>query len=329
MVGQPGRRERWQGMVRRGPFAMTAFLLCVVASAAQAQPLAYTVGDLYTVSPSNVVSTSWLCTIDLANGDLTPIAQIVDPRNPPFTLSVDALDFDPATGRLYVLADEDFFELDPMTGQFVGSILTLTNSDTGFPLNSAGYGLAFAPSGTLYASAGSSGPFFGPLNKDTGVVTFLTAGGSAPRAEGLAIGPDGATYGSRATSPTTRIELVEIEPTDGSWNSIGLLGEPMSGSIGLDFDASGQLWGIERGGVATGDANSTLFVVDLGTGAHSVVVTPTDPISGLQIRARSLAIAPAVPAVPSMRGSASLLLAIALVALVLSPLRPAARPRSG
>jgi hypothetical protein len=265
-----------------------ALALLIGTPPAQAQPIAYVAGDLWTVSPTNLFSTRWLCTIDLATGELTPIARIIDPDSSVF-LPVDGLDFDPLTGRLWAVNGfEELFELDPATGQVVGSIVDLTDSVTGLPLNSTNYALAFAPDGTLYISAGGSGPFFGIVDKATGVVVQLETGNDAARARGLAVAPGGAVFGTDVTTPADRVDLVEIDPSDGSFGTIGELGDPLNASIGLDFDASGELWGIERGSSESSIDNSRIFLVDTATAARTTVWTPTDPVTGLQIRAEAL-----------------------------------------
>jgi hypothetical protein len=258
---------------------------------AQAGPIAYAVGDLWTVGPSNLSSTNWFTKVDLATGELTPIARVLDPLDPSRTMDlIDGIDFDPVSGRLYaVTGAEELFELDPATGQVVGSIITLTDSVTGITLNKAGYGLSFAPDGTLYVSAGSSGRFFGTVDKATGIVTQLLNGTPAASAEAIAVHPNGRVFGTEFGNPGTRVFLVEFNPADGTWTSVGILGDPMNNRIGLDFDASGQLWGIERGGIPS-TVNSTIFLVDPLTGARTTVWTPTDPVTGLQLRANSLAV---------------------------------------
>lgn len=269
---------------------LIACLSLVVGLSAGADPIGYTVGDLR--NGSNLFSTNWFCAIDLATGELMPIARVLDPRNPGQTMqSIDGLDFDPLTGRLYAVTGlEEFFELDPTTGQVVGPILTLTDSVSGDPLNKTDYALAFTPSGVLYISAGGSGPFFGTLEKTTGVVTSLLAGGTAARARGLAVAPDGTIYGTHYSSPPTDVGLVEIA-TNGTWTPIGPLGSPMNNNIGLDFDPSGVLWGIEAGGVTSTPVNSTIFVVNHATAALTVIALPTETGTGLQIRSESLAVA--------------------------------------
>ena len=291
----------------------------IEAHPAQAQPVAYVAGDLWVESPPSLSSTRWFGRVDLATGDLTPIARIIDPDSTVF-LPVDGMDFDPLTGRLWAVnGSEDLFELDPATGQVIGSILTLIDSVTGVQLNKVGYGLSFAPGGVLYISAGVSGPFLGTVDKTTGVVVQIVTGGTAPRPEGLAVAPSGAVFGTHETSPANRVHQADIDPITGAFSIIGLLGDPLNSAIGLDFDASGQLWGIERG--AIGNLNSTVFRVDTATAARTPVWTPTDPVTGLQIRAEAIAIAPAV-GVPSLRGPALLLLALALVGGALLAARP-------
>jgi hypothetical protein len=308
----------WNAVVRLGAAgALTAFLVIGVATQhAQAEPIAYTVGDLWTVNPSTMSSTNWLCRIDLATGVLTPIARVLDPENPPDTLGlIEGLELDPVTGRLYAITGgEKLVELDPATGQVIGSVKTLTDVDTMITLNKAGYGLAAAPNGQFYISSGTSGRFWGTLDTATGLVDQILQSGAA-FATAIAIDSTGAAYGAEATSPATQVRLVAINSATGVFSTIGVLGDPMHRNAGLDFDESGQLWGIDLGGYPTSAANSTVFVVNTATAARSGIFTPTDPVTGLQIRTNTLAIAPAAPSVPLLEGSGLLLLVVALLSV--------------
>ncbi len=282
------------------PLALAAAVIVGSTTPADAAPLAYTVGDLFQPGGATALIENQLCTIDLATGELTPIGEVEDPDNPfPIEQSIEGLEFDPTTGILYaVTGQEELISIDPATAEAT-RIATLTDLASGIALNSAGYGLGVLSTGEMFVSAGESGPFFGQLDLATGEVDrFLIGPANAGWPQAVAVdGGDGVFVTDRNSAPEPLLVGATVTPSPGGSATLGpvfgSMGSGINLSIGLDFDDDGVLWGIEAGITSSATANSTIFTVDPTTGARTFVATPTDPGSGLQIRAESLAIAPA------------------------------------
>jgi hypothetical protein len=139
-------------------------------------------------------------------------------------------------------------------------------------------GLTFGIDGKLYMAEVNTGEFY-EINKTTAAVTDIGPMGNGVQITGLATRADGTIFGYDRSGT----QLVTINPSTGASTIVGPSAE--LNLIGMDFDASGTLWGIgENGAIVT--FNTT-------TGAATNVTT----YDNSENRFVSLAIAPECPAV--------------------------------
>jgi hypothetical protein len=266
------------------PFALLISLLgsSLLAVESQADPIGYTVGDL--VRQGEPTDVQMLCRVDLSTGDVTPIGQVVDSVDGlQLPAGVDGLAFDPTSGILWgITGGEKVVQIDLETAVAteIGAI----------SLNAAGYGMAADSTGRLYISYGDSGFGFAEIDKQTGMETVIRVTGAA-RATGLASDDLDRFYAVRGPGLPAATDMVEIEPTDGSFVPIGTgVVLDLDSNLGLASDATGQIWGIDFGS-ANPNNRSTVFVLDKSTGIAMQVSLPTDPVTGKILdRAKSLAI---------------------------------------
>jgi hypothetical protein len=218
--------------------------------------------------------------IDLNTG----VATLVGPTG--FT-DIESLSFS-STGVLYGISDmsERLVRCSLSSGacSAVGA-LGVTFKDTG---------LAFDNSGRLWMSTDEPGPpqMFFRVNPNTGAGTAIGIQGQ--KVTGLAFG-GGVLYG---LGGDYKDNLVTIDRSTGAATPVGLLGTVTLIDGGIDFDASGVLWGISDPSDDDETIPSQTFTIDTTNGAATVVATVTDEGGGPLYGFESLAIWPSEEAPP-------------------------------
>ncbi len=164
----------------------------------------------------------------------------------------------------------------------------------------AGDGLAFTPDGRLWMSVLVGDPGVWQLyevDPDNGAATLVgnleDSTDANTEISGLASGCDGTLYGGGATS------LYEVSTTDAAVTLVGGFGGAIGAntSKGLDFDATGVLWGINE--------NGEIFTVDPATGTATLVsnaAAPTTSFTGLAITPAVACTDPGGSGFPSFTG---------------------------
>jgi hypothetical protein len=150
-------------------------------------------------------------------------------------------------------------------------------------------GLTFGTDGKLYMAEVNTGEFY-EVNKSTAAVTDIGPMGNSVEITALATRADGTIFGYDRNVG----QLVTINPATGASTVVGSSAEV--NLIGLDFDASGTLWGVSE--------NGRILTFDPSTGATTDVTTYNND----QNRFVSLAIAPegcAAPSVPTPEAPAA------------------------
>lgn len=188
------------------------------------------------------------------------------------------------------------------------------------------FGLTFDCSGALYASSDSRRSLY-RLDPITGAATLVGGEGSlGAQITGLAARYDG-VYGIGSSGDEN---LYRIDTTTGRATLVGPLGASLQFTDGgLDFDASGQLWGVaDMTGTSINGDPSVLFNINPMTGAATRVATTLTGVESLAI-ADPVCTAPegepVPPAIPAL-GTAGLALLGALLGLIAAlTLRNAAR----
>lgn len=182
--------------------------------------------------------------IDLTTG----VATLIGPL-PVGIPDLEGLAFDPNTGVLYGVDDttEKLFTIDPSDGMAteVGD-LNVSFIDVGITID---------PDGNLWMATELPGKFYS-VDKTTGAATEVGDMGADVTA--LAAASDGTIYGLDPSDD----ELVTIDTATGVATVVGPLGISIENS-GLDFDASGVLWGIASSGV--------VFTINVLTGEALVI----------------------------------------------------------
>jgi hypothetical protein len=141
-------------------------------------------------------------------------------------------------------------------------------------------GLTFGTDGKLYMAEVNTGEFY-EVNKSTAAVTDIGPMGNSVEITALATRADGTIFGYDRNVG----QLVTINPATGASTVIGSSAEV--NLIGMDFDASGTLWGVSQ--------NGRILTFNPSTGAATDVTTYNND----QNRFVSLAIAPEGCAAPT------------------------------
>jgi hypothetical protein len=245
----------------------------------------------------------YLFSIDLATGAATPIG-------PTGFEDVESLAFGPECLTLYAVDDvtRQLLTCDTATGACtaVGPL--------GVPLLDSG--LAWANDGHLYLSTDAPAPAtLYRVDPATGAATPVGAQGQPVTGLAADLSTIYGLGGDRTNNLTT------LNPFDGFALPVGNLGlgSPDVRDGGLDFDASGTLWGIED--------NGRIFTVDPATGAATQVATTLLGFEGLAIADGICTLFNGTPEaepteVPAAGGWALLLLALGLASAGLLLLRP-------
>jgi|CXWL01.1.fsa_nt_gi DNA-binding beta-propeller fold protein YncE len=254
--------------------------------------------------------------ITLATGQVAKVGEVrAGDSEAPFA-DIEGLAFSPG-GTLYGIDDatKTLVRIDPSSGRALP--LNGAEGNTGLPRNvNLDFGLTFDCNGDLYASSDSKRSLY-RLNQTTGAASVVGSEGSlgAPITALAAKGTNVYGMGSEGSE-----NLYRIDTTTGRATLIGPLGSNLHFSDGgLEFDASGTLWGVaDMSGSSVNPEPSIVFRINETTGAAERVATT---ISGVE----SLAIVPPVctptgvdepiPAVPVLDLSALALLAL-LIALI-------------
>lgn len=285
---------------------MTRRLLAIAALAlASAMPLA--AQTAYSVrSDGTGANADVLFRIDLTTGVATPIGATGFG-------DVESLAFPTGCATLFGVDDvtDRLLTCSPTTGACTAvGPLGVDVTDTG---------LAFGPDGLLYMSTDAPNPpTLYRLNPATGLAIPVgpqgqqVTGLAANRTDLFGLGGDG------------RNNLVRLNRVIGAATAIGPLGAVDLQDGGLDFNATGVLYGISDLTGRTGP--SQIFTVNLATGAATVVVNVTSggsPINGFEGLAIDDGICgvlgpPSVVQIPTLSewGAAALAAALAAVALL-------------
>lgn len=288
-------------MKRTALLAAAATLLGSLLGAATAP--AQTGFSVRSDSPS-ALDDDFLFSIDLATGAATPIGATGFE-------DVESLAFGPECEVLYAVDDvtDQLLTCDTATGACtaVGPL----GADI---LDS---GLAWGNDGSLYLSTDAPAPAtLYRLDPATGAATAVGEQGQAVTGLAADLSAIFGLGGDRTNNLTT------VSPFDGFALSLGPLGlgAPDVRDGGLDFDASGTLWGIEDGG--------RIFTANPATGAATLAATSLPGFEGLAVADGICTLFDGTPEaeepteVPTAGEWALLLLALGLASAGLLRLRP-------
>ena len=159
-----------------------------------------------------------------------------------------------------------------ITGGLGGSDLVRIDTETlnGTMIGSTGFdevgGLAFGNDGTLYGIAAASDMLI-TIDTTTGAGTSIgSTGRPISFSTGLSNDPVTDTlYGVTSEGANMSSFLVTYSKIDGSATSIG--GTGTGAIVGLDFDTTGQLWGID----GLHEVNEELIRIDKANGVTTVI----------------------------------------------------------
>lgn len=267
-----------------------------------------------------------LITINPATGSASVVGPLV--AGPIPSLAVD-----PLTGTIYAGGGggiPDIFTVNPATGE-----ATLVG-DTGLGV-AAVEGLDFNATGTLYASvnivggAGTGADHLAIINKTTGVATIVgpfgsctgvtipsTAGGSCTieGMAGIAFDAAGNLWGSHRTVAAGAPGLYRINVATGAATFVapfldGSGGSPSGGVVSLQFACNGTLYGGTAFPVEPATDGGNLITINPATGAFTTIGKAVQDAS---LGAVAFQTACAVPAIPTVTGAATILLALLLAA---------------
>ncbi|GMU44326.1 MAG: hypothetical protein IT479_05185 [Xanthomonadales bacterium] len=260
--------------------------------------------------------------VDLGSGQSAKIGEVrVGETAAPFA-DVEGLAMS-RDGVLYGIDDasKTLLRIDPQAGRAI--TIDGREGNTGLPRTSNfDFGLTFDCAGALYASSDSRRSLY-RLDPITGAATLVGSEGSlGAQITGLAARWDG-VYGIGSAGDHN---LYRIDTTTGQAALIGPLGAGLQFSDGgLDFDASGQLWGVaDMTGTTIDGEPSVLFRIDPATGAAQRVATTLAGVESLAIVAPVCAAPegdPPPPAIPTLDRTGLLLLGALLALLPLAALR--------
>ncbi len=257
-----------------------------------------------------------LHTINLATGQASKLGEVrVAPSDAPFA-DIEGLAFS-ASGTLYGIDDatKTLVRIDTSSGRALP--VNGAEGNTGLPRNvNFDFGLSFDCNGNLYASSDSRRSLY-KVNPNTGAATVVGAEGAlgAPITALAAKGNQLYGIGSEGFE-----NLYRIDQSTGRATLIGPLGANLHFSDGgLDFDATGQLWGVaDTSGTTINPVPSILFRINETTGAASRVATTLSGVESLAIVppvCNAPTGTPPIPAIPTL-GMNGLGLLAALLALV-------------
>jgi len=240
----PPTALRREDAARRGAAVIAALALGATAGHSAAELIGYSVGGL---------GDGRLYRIDLTTGAEHAIG-------PTGFGQVLALSFRPDTDVLY--------GVDALTGSLVTIDITTGAGALVGPIGigpTVGAGLAWDDAGHLWMANELDESLYA-VDPATGQATYV--GSTGQSVAGLA-SRDGVLYGL-ADDPDRN--LVTIDPVTGVATTIGPLGIADLSFAGIDFDASGNLWGIVG---RVGGVNGTV-ALDLDTGAATFVAPLSD-----------------------------------------------------
>ena len=232
-----------------------------------------------------------------------------------------SIDVRPATGELYALSNQNnVYKIDPVTGNRTQVGGTLSPALTG-----GLRAMDFNPTVDRIRLLGSSGAVTNlRVHPDTGVVTedadLAFVGGDANAGETPAVVNGAYTNSFPGATSTTLYNLeggndiltTQIPANNGTLQTVGSLGLSLATSGGFSgFDISGASGTAYLVGnnLVGGIAANTLYQVNLGTGAASVL----GAVSGVNGSFRDIAVASVIPE-PASLGLAGL--AATMMALV-------------
>ena len=241
-------------LFRQTSLYLGAALLISTSAASQAAYVVYAVDS----------SQDALYTLDLATGSTSLIGDL-NPDPARYTTPV-SMAIRPSDGTIFVNNNSPAQD----------DVLATVDATTGLATSLGGGGyldgaLAFDDSNNLYAADGTGA--LAIISQTDGSFTSI-GGASLPRLFGLDYNSaDGLLYG--ITGSASALDLLKINPTDGSLVSTLALSQPLSGSAAgtLMFDWNGILWGTTNG------SSDNLFQIDTATGNVSNFRSVSFPFS--------------------------------------------------
>ncbi|HWT16964.1 MAG TPA: hypothetical protein VN581_14395 [Patescibacteria group bacterium] len=285
--------------MRRSLQAAVLAVSAAVALPAAAEPLAY------------AVSFNKLYRIDLGSGQTTLIGETGFNDVEGLALS--------STGVLFGIVDstKTLITIDKQTGR--GNVVGGNTGNTGLAGQGVGqfdaldFGLAFTCDGRLWASSDTTKKLW-QVDPANGRAT--AAGSLGFQITGLGANATG-LYGLGSTGDEG---IYQINTATGGATKLGGLAANLTfADGGLDFDASGNLWGILDYRPPDDNRASDIVRIDLTTGNATFVSTTLPEMEGLAIsampecRGPNGTAAPPYLAVPSVGWSGRLLLALGVV----------------
>lgn len=209
--------------------------------------------------------------------------------------SLLGIDLRPATGQLYGLGSQSrLYVIDPLTGTATG-----VGSAGAFTLAGTAFGFDFNPTVDRIRLVGNSGqdlrlhPDTGALAATDGDIFYATGDvneGATPNIAASAYlnNVPGATTTALYNLDASLGSLtLQNPPNSGANSTIGSLGVGFSNLENVGFDISGAT-GTAFASLASGGSASSLYTIDLGTGAASLV----GGIGGMQLRDLTVAAVP-------------------------------------
>ncbi len=209
--------------------------------------------------------------------------------------SLLGIDLRPATGQLYGLGSQSrLYTIDPLTG-----VATGVGSAGAFTLSGTAFGFDFNPTVDRIRLVGNTGqdlrlhPVTGALVATDGTIVYSAGDvneGATPNMAGSAY------INNVAGATTTALYNIDASlgsltlqnpPNTGANSTVGSLGVSFSNLENVGFDISG-VTGTAFASLASGGASSSLYTIDLGTGAASLV----GGIGGMQLRDLTVAAVP-------------------------------------
>jgi hypothetical protein len=307
--------------IRRAEIAALASLVLLVTTPA----LAVT-GFIVNSDDPGVRDFDALHRIDLASGTTFKVGEVRGSDSAAPYADVEGLAMS-RDGVLFGIDDasKTLLHIDIQSGRAIP--VDGRDGNTGLPRTSNfDFGLSFDCSGNLYASSDSRRSLY-RLDPLTGAATLVGSEGSlGAQITGLAARFDG-LYGIGSSGDEN---LYLIDTSNGHSSLIGPLGAGLRFTDGgLDFDATGQLWGVaDMTGSSINAEPSVLFRIDAATGAATRVSTGLPGIESLAITA-PVCDAPdgpvLPPAIPTLDRSGLLILGVLIGLLALLALRSESR----
>ena len=287
-------------------FSLVAGLMVGLAASAQS-------GYVVNSDDVSVQDFDALHSVNLATGQALKIGEVRVGRNDAPFADIEGLAFS-ADGILYGIDDatKTLLRIDVSSGRALA--VNGAEGNTGLPRNiNLDFGLSFACDGNLYASSDSRRSLY-RLNPSTGAATVVGAEGAlgAPITALAAKGSQLYGIGSEGFE-----NLYRIDTTTGRATLVGALGNLQFSDGGLDFDATGQLWGVaDTSGTTINPVPSILFRINETTGVAERVSTTLSGVESLAIAPPLCNVegTPPIPVIPTL-GQSGLGLLSALLAL--------------